>query len=129
MRLKPFASMASTGDNAGKRYLLHTIEWLKEDIIPTMKPPDCRVYEASDVAKLEQAVQQTKDWLDKNPNAKQNEFYRRERKLMKLSDHIVWDCAKDCPCPACTERPCPACAEFLSATATTSHTVATSHSG
>ena len=93
---KPMASgsVGDAGDSPGKRYLLGTIRLLKEDVIPAMKPPDTHVYEAGDIAKLEKAVQQTEDWLNKNPHASQRKFYRQERKLWKFSDYIVWDCAK-----------------------------------
>jgi len=83
------------GTNPGKLYLLKTIEHIKQTLLPTMKPPEVSVYDAGDVAKLEKAMRQTEDWIKKNKDAHQDVFYKREAKLMKLCDHIVFDCAKD----------------------------------
>jgi len=91
--------MASDGDGGSgttpaKRYLLKTIEVL-ESIVPTMRPPESRVYDEADIQRLEKAVNKTKEWLDKNPRAHEKAYYRMERKLDRLSEHIIWDCAKD----------------------------------
>ena len=45
--------------------------------------------EAGDYEKLEKAVQQTYDWIDKNQRAKKDEFYAEERKLMHLGERIL----------------------------------------
>ena len=83
-------AMASDGlgTNPGKLYLLKTMH------IKNLLPTICDVYDAGDIAKLEKATQQTEDWTKKNKRAHQDVL---EAKLMKLCDHIVWECIYNDP--------------------------------
>ena len=76
--------------NRGKLCLMETVEHMKY-MLTIMKPDNSRSYnyEASDLDKLEKAVQQNEDWINKNPHAHQDQFYKRERKLMKLCEDIL----------------------------------------
>ena len=84
---------ASDGNAAAKRYLAKTIE-VYENIVEDMKPP-CTVYEDADIERLETAVKQTKDWLDKNQHARDRTYYKKNDDLEALADHVIWNCVKD----------------------------------
>ena len=94
MKIQRKHYLAKTVDAAAaKRYLAKTIEVL-EKIVEDMKPP-CTVYEDADIERLETAVKQTKDWLDKNQHAPNRTYYKKNDYLEALADHVIWNCVKD----------------------------------
>ena len=78
--------MASDGSsNPGRLCLVETVNhW--QYMLTIMEKDRC---EPGDFDKLEKAVQQTFDWLNKNQHAKKDECYRLERKLMRLGEHVL----------------------------------------
>jgi len=76
---------------AAKRYLAKTIEVLGK-IVEDMEPA---VYKDADIERLETAVKQTKDWLDKNQHAPNRTYYKKNDDLEALADHVIWNCVKD----------------------------------
>jgi len=87
--------MASDGSssNPGRLCLLETVNHWKY-MLTIMERDSCQ---PGDFEKIEKAVQQTFDWLDKNKHAKKEECYRRERNLMRLGERVLY--RSDCGLP------------------------------
>ena len=79
--------MASDCGNPGEWYFLATAKhW---QYVLTLMADD-REGKLGDFTKLEKAVQQAFNWLDKNKHATSDQCYAKERQLMRFGEEILY---------------------------------------